>query len=126
MPHFTYTARHPTRGKITGTIEAQTKAAAMTIIGTNGAVPISINEHSSSADPTALEAAGNKKCPYCGEDIRMEAIKCKHCGEFMDQHSTATYIPQEKVIIKEQTHGCLWIFIIAGGIVLALFFISLF
>jgi predicted amidophosphoribosyltransferase len=29
-------------------------------------------------------SAGVRLCPYCSEEIQATAVKCKHCGEFLD------------------------------------------
>ncbi|RMG12796.1 MAG: hypothetical protein D6731_13200 [Planctomycetota bacterium] len=33
---------------------------------------------------TPAEGADRRPCPYCGEAIRAEAIKCRHCGERLE------------------------------------------
>jgi predicted nucleic acid-binding Zn ribbon protein len=32
-----------------------------------------------------------KKCPFCAEDIQDDAIKCKHCGEFLNNSLSSRF-----------------------------------
>ena len=46
-----------------------------------------------------------KQCPYCGEDISINAKKCKHCGEWLTEkpvplHNT-TAAPQPQVVVTQ-------------------------
>lgn len=41
-----------------------------------------------------------KKCPFCAEEILEEAVKCRHCGEFLDEKSLQELVLAKKADIQ--------------------------
>jgi len=43
-----------------------------------------------------------RRCPYCAEPMRPEAVKCRHCGEFLDGRPREDTRPTHQVIIIDK------------------------
>lgn len=56
------------------------------------------------------------KCPYCKEDIKAEAVKCKHCGEWLNINIRQDSSTDEDFIVNkiadcEKASTILWLIV---------------
>jgi hypothetical protein len=45
-----------------------------------------------------IQSEPQKPCPFCGESIALAAIKCKHCGEFLEESRRPQQQPAINVV----------------------------
>ncbi len=49
-----------------------------------------------------------KKCPFCTEEIKKDAIKCRHCGEFIKSEISKNF----NTLKKKKTIPIIWIIVV--------------
>ena len=62
----------------------------------NGAIDLPAPVPRQSAPPPPPQQPTTRACPFCGEQILTSAIKCKHCGEFLDGRGRQSTTPKPK------------------------------
>jgi hypothetical protein len=76
---------------------------------------------SSSSDADDWKTYG--RCPYCKEQVRRDAVKCKHCGSVLDPAAMQAEVAAREAEKREDAkNAAIGIAIAVGLLALAIFF----
>ena len=124
-----------------GNLAVDDSAAGMTLSCPLCSKSIKVPSNAESGAASGSNTNDSVACPYCGEQILSTAIKCKHCGEFLDGRSplqqprqypahllqnnidTKRRLPQavELTAKKYKAQGCLAVIVIAIGLIIGMY-----
>ena len=76
----------------------------------NGAISLPAPQPTAPVAPPPPPQNQTRACPFCGETILLAAVKCKHCGEFLDgrNRQAAAPPPLQPKKSKLQVENDLW------------------